>query len=151
MTISQQEKALLAQRSLSKGLSATKRTIPSPNLSPNLVTRLPLRQEDGSSTPAATTITAGTVDKNQISMVKSKRGEGGETTYTLFRWKWTVFMQLVWMLPKNNIVGVLFGRQLTSCSLEQREQITCRIILVSPQSWFMWFHWQKGTVTEIVI
>jgi hypothetical protein len=34
----------------------------------------------------------------------------------------------------NNIVGVLFVRQLTSCSLEQREQITCRTVLVSPQS-----------------
>jgi len=84
------------------GLSATKRTIPGLNLSPNLVTHLPLRQEDGSSTPAATTITAGTVDKNQISMVKSKRGEGGETTYTLvllFAW----FCYLAFALPRMHV------------------------------------------------
>ena len=87
MTISQQEKALLAQRSLSKqiGFVGNKKNHPKPEFV-SKPRHSPLREEDGSSTPAATTITAGTLDKNQIRMVKSKRGEGGETTYTLFCW-----------------------------------------------------------------
>jgi len=88
MTISQQEKALLAQRSLSKQIGFVGNKKNHPKL--EFVSKprhSPLREEDGSSTPAATTIMARTLDKNQIRMVKSKRGEGGETTYTLFRWK----------------------------------------------------------------
>jgi len=81
MTISQQEKALLAQISLSKQIGIVGHKKNHPRL--EFVSKprhSPLRQEDGSSTLAATTIMAGTLDKNQIRMVKSKRGEGERQT-----------------------------------------------------------------------
>ena len=62
------------------------------------------------------------------------------------QWKWTVFMPFVqpkMNVPETLLVVVLFGKQLTSCSLEQREQITCRSVSVIPQSWIWFQYWNR--------